>query len=93
MLPAPRPGRKGELQTRILAYLGELDPSSQAATAALGRSVPRAPRDQWRMEQAGAHAPAGMPPTPTGDPACRSGWGLSMAAGPRSGVAARATVS
>lgn len=54
VLPFLLPGRKNELQTRILAYLGELDPASLAATVALGRSVPQAPRDQWRMEQAGA---------------------------------------
>lgn len=52
-LPSPLPGRKNELQTRILAHLGELDPASQAAAAALGRSAPQAPRSQWRMEQAG----------------------------------------
>lgn len=45
-------GRKGELQSRILLYLGELDPASSAV---LGRSFSaRAPQQQWKIEQAGA---------------------------------------
>lgn len=45
------PGRKGELQGRILQFFGELD---SASAAALGRSAAavRPPQQQWKLEQA-----------------------------------------
>lgn len=51
--PSIRPaGRKGELQSRILQFFGELDPASSAT---LGRSFSaRGPQQQWKIEQAGA---------------------------------------
>ncbi|KAI3425891.1 hypothetical protein D9Q98_007864 [Chlorella vulgaris] len=86
MLHIKKGGRKSELQARILACCGEIDPSSVPA-AALGRAAASAPQPQSKKEAAAKAVHAvyrrmlGLPATAPSDQSAHSSLQLSVPGG------------